>query len=236
MSYGVLVKNSAGFVQIDQDYKNAVLLAAGSAYYTAPVTVPASGIWGPPVTINFPTSLSPYKPLIFLRYFGGYQTYIVPQAITQSSFSVSLENWYDNPPGSGDFTWKYISGSFDYKVFGYKSSLLIDTYGLAIRNSTSVPVFSSAEIYTRVKAVIDTTIPRVINSNGLAKKQISYTAGGVNDFIYANLGSTGFNGQMGDSTSWRQMYRNVSPGMIEVAEPIPLNFSGASGATMVINP
>lgn len=222
MSYGLSVKNSAGFVQIDQDYKNAVLLAAGSAYYTAPVT----GVWEQPVTINFPTSLSPYKPLIFLRYFGGYQTYIVPQAITQSSFSVSLENWYDNPPGSGYFTWKYVSGSFDYKVFGYKSSLLIDSYGLAIRNSTGTPVFSSAETYTRVKAVIDTTIPRVNNSNGFAKKQISYTSGDVNDFIYA----------MGDSTGWGKMYRNVSSGVIEVAEPIPLYFSGASGATMVISP
>lgn len=236
MSYGLLVKNSAGFVQIDQNYKNAVLLAAGSAYYTAPVTVPASGIWGPPITINFPTSLFPYKPLIFLRYFGGYQTYIVPQALTQSSFSVSLENWYDSPPGSGYFTWKYVSGSFDYKVFGYKSSLSIDSYGLTIRDSTGTSVFSSAETYTRIKAVIDTTIPRVIGGTALAKKQISYASEGVNDFIYASLGATGINGQMGDGTSWRKMFKNVSPGVIEVAEPIPINFSGASGATMVISP
>ena len=236
MSYGLLVKNNSNFIQIDQNYKNAVLLAAGSAYYQAPVTVPSSGIWAAPLKINFPTSLSPYRPLIFLRYFGGAQTYIVAQEITQSSFSVSLENWYDTPAGSGYFTWKYVSGSFDYKVFGYKSDLSVDGYGLVVRNAAGVPVFSSAETYTRVKAVLNTTIPRVANSNGLAKKQISYTSGGVNDFIYASLGSTGFNGQMGDSTSWQKMYRNISPGVIEVAEPIPLNFSGASGATMVINP
>ncbi len=130
MSYGFKVINSTNYIQVDDTFVCARMVASG----TAP-SKGALGISGTKPTINFPSGMSGV-PLVFVKpaslngFVGGYQ-----------DFGTKFAYW--------------CNVSFSYRIFTVSGTPIQDasTYGLQVKNSSGVEVFSTKLTYPRVQNV-----------------------------------------------------------------------------------
>lgn len=184
MAYGLTVKNSSNYIQIDQDYANCTLIASGTVSITASTvnTVNAA-------TVSFPSQSSPV---------------VVCIGATESAFVTLLAK----TSSSVQFV-ASASISLPYRI--YASTInnpgITTGYGFLVKNVSGGVVFNSNNSYMRVGQVSFSTVgystmPTVNHSFGNAFVDITNVgarayliiANYINEPSYA----TGFGVQVGN--------------------------------------
>ena len=146
MSYGLVVRNSHGTVQIDGEYVNSRLVAAGSVSsggYPA-----GSGYYGAAIHLGAAYALSLECPVVLIKpsqpakFVGSFMA-ATPATATWAS-------------GNGSI---FLQGQcpFDYAIFSTKGSPIEDSdpFGLVVRNAAGSIVFSSNRLPPRVTALFE---------------------------------------------------------------------------------
>ena len=135
MSYGILVKNSSGYTQIDDNYSNYTLIASGSVGISASTMSKVN-----PATVYFASQSIPV--VVCIGNTGGAVVALLAtsassvQFVSNANTTVSYRIYANvaNNPGS-------ISG-----------------YGLVVRNASSQVVFNSNLTYMRVGQLTFSTV------------------------------------------------------------------------------
>lgn len=157
MSYGLLVKNSSNYVQIDQDYANCTLIASGSVSVTASTTSAVN-----PATISFAAQSSPV---------------IVCIGATGSAF-VAV---YTRTSSSVQFV-SSATISLPYRIYASVANNpgTLTDYGLVVKNASGQVTFNSNLPYMRIgqqttSIVGYSSMPTVYHSFGSAFVDITNT-------------------------------------------------------------
>lgn len=199
MSYGLKVLNSGGFVQVDSNYKNTVLVASGSATFSG-------AYWHNSTTVNFPAVSG--TPLLCVR-FESSSAFCAVSNLTSSSFEFKLLSSSDMTVG--------VSGTINWRIYADKvGPLNTSGYGLLVKNSSNVVVFSSDELYPRIASVVDGN--PYTGVAGKALKTISYGVSLSSPFVsipatYLKI-ANGFDGYL-DFNYF--CFRTIGAGVLEVA-------------------
>jgi hypothetical protein len=135
MSYGILVKNSSGYIQIDDNYSNYTLIASGSVGVSASTVNQVN-----PATVYFTDQPSPV--VVCVGNTGG----AVVALLTTSSSSVQFVS-------NANIT-------VSYRIYANVANNpgLISGYGLVVRNASSQVVFNSNLTYMRVGQLTFSTV------------------------------------------------------------------------------
>ena len=140
MSYGIRVENSSGFLQIDQDFVNYVLVASGS--------VSATGTFNnlDTITVDFSSSVTTTDTLFFAR----------PTTTGQQGFT----GFAAISGTSGDTRATMLTpytGTIEYQVYERASGLTPPNtgYGLTVLKSDGTLAYSSEFKVPRVFSVVD---------------------------------------------------------------------------------
>lgn len=165
MAYGLLVKNSSGYIQIDDNYSNYTLIASGS------VTISESYDDSIKIaTISFPSQSFPVSVCI-----GNTGSAFVA-CVSRTSTSVGLV-------ASATVT-------ISYRIYGLISVNPGSTsgYGLIVKNGSGGVVFNSNLPYMRIgqittSTVGNATLPTVTHGYGANFVDITNTGSGIYLFI-----------------------------------------------------
>lgn len=135
MSYGILVKNSSGYIQIDDNYSNYALIASGSVWVSASTVTRVN-----PATVYFASQSSPV--VVCIGNTGG--AVVALFAITDSSAQF-ISN---------------ASTTVPYRIYANVADNPGSTsgYGLVVRNASSQVVFNSNLTYMRVGQLTVSTV------------------------------------------------------------------------------
>ena len=185
MAYGLIIKNSSNYIQIDQDHPNYTLIASGT------ISIKASDIGRVnPAKVSFPSQESPI---------------IVCIGATGSAF-VTLDA---RTPTTIDFV-ASASVSLPYRIYAITSNNpgAMTGYGFIVKNASGGVVFNGNNTYMRVGQVVFSTVgystmPTVNHSFGnafvdatnLGSRMSFRRADTIMDFAYAtSLGMNVGNG------------------------------------------
>lgn len=132
MAYGFSVENQSGFVQVDQDFSNYVLIAEGSASTNT--------------NISYPTQSTP--PIIFVGKTPSNRAVGVQSVRPSSCRLKGFGNSVFNNSSSFDF-------SISYRIYGLASENVgpASGYGIRVFDGSGSVVFDSNEEFMRVRGV-----------------------------------------------------------------------------------
>lgn len=135
MSYGILVKNSSGYIQIDDNYSNYTLIASGSVWVNASTVNQVN-----PATVYFANQSSPV--VVCIGNTGGA---VVALFTTSASSAQFVSN---------------ASTTVSYRIYANVANNpgSISGYGLVVRNASSQVVFNSNLTYMRVGQLTFSTV------------------------------------------------------------------------------
>ena len=175
MAYGLIIKNSSNYIQIDQDHPNYTLIASGT------ISIRASAIGSVnPAKVSFPSQESPI---------------VVCIGATGSAF-VTLGA---RTPTTIDFV-ASASVSLPYRIYATTSDNpgVMTGYGFIVKNASGGVVFNGNNAYMRVGQVVFSTVgystmPTVNHSFGnafvdatnLGSRMSFRRADTITDFAYA---------------------------------------------------
>ena len=174
MSYGVLVKNSSGYIQIDDNYSNYTLIASGSVGISASTMSKVN-----PATVYFASQSSPV--VVCIGNTGG----AVVALLATSASSVQLV--------SGTNT------TVPYRIYANVAHNPGSTsgYGLVVRNASGQVVFNSNLTYMRVGQLTFSTVgyysmPTVYHGYGNAYVDITNSGSRAFLTLATHLGEPSF--------------------------------------------
>lgn len=165
MTYGLLVKNSSGYIQIDDNYSNYTLIASGSVTinesYRNSIRI---------ATISFPSQAFPVSVCI-----GNTGSAFVA-CVSRTSTSVGLV--------------ANATVTISYRIYGLISANPGTTsgYGLIVKNGSGGVVFNSNLPYMRIGQITtsivgNATLPTVTHGYGANFVDITNTGSGIYLFI-----------------------------------------------------
>lgn len=135
MSYGILVKNSSGYIQIDDNYSNYTLIASGAVSVSASTASKVN-----PATVSFTSQSSPVVACI------GDTSGAYVAVLSRSSTSVQFVS--------------NASITLPYRIYANVANNPGSTsgYGLIVRNASGQVVFNSNLTYMRVGQLTFSTV------------------------------------------------------------------------------
>lgn len=155
MSYGILVKNSSDYIQIDENYSNYTLIASGSVWVSASTVNQVN-----PATVYFASQSSPV--VVCIGNTGGAVVALFATSASSAQFVSSA------------------STIVSYRIYANVANNPGSTsgYGLVVRNASSQVVFNSNLTYMRVGQLTFSTVgyysmPTVYHSYGNAYVDIT---------------------------------------------------------------
>jgi len=163
MSYGFSLHNSSGYVQIDQDYSNYIVIANGTILATPNGT---GGV--------FPYAT--YDALYGSR--NAYEVFFRPH-----SYGIPIGQSQISDVGDNDMIWALSNVLVDWLILipAYNISPPTSNYGMVIYRPDGSLCFSSDTSYTRILANV--YVPYLYVGAGLTERDYTIPAGRFNNWF-----------------------------------------------------